>query len=175
MKEKSFKIRKNVIRETFNDESKIVSSVDAEELAIDKDIHQGGDIFITSKGEFIDLELQDEDFTEDELVKYVELAEGLYEEYGSKVSIYILCPRDINVCVKEFRIKSDADFTIKLACIDEDPCEAMLDYYKSKIRANEPLNKDDMDILESLPMRCKKEKRNYYRREIFKIMNRSHY
>lgn len=172
MEENEFNIRKNVIKETFNDSRKIVSSVDVEELKIDENIHQGGDIFITSKGDFIDLEFQLEDFTEDELVKYVELAEELSEKYDSEVSIYILCPKDINVCVKEFQIKSDADFTIKLACIDEDPCESMLDYYKSKISANEPLNKDDLDILESLPMRCKKEKRNYYRREIFKIMNR---
>ena len=103
MKKNEFNIRENVIKETFNDNRKIVSSVDAEELKIDENIHQGGDIFITSDGDFIDLEFQIQDFTEDELVKYVELAEELSEEYGSEVSIYILCPKDINVCVNQIQ------------------------------------------------------------------------
>ena len=70
MKEKDFDIKTKVIKETFDDNSHIVSSIDPNELEIDSNIHQGGDIFITSTGEFIDLEFQDVDFTAEELAKY---------------------------------------------------------------------------------------------------------
>lgn len=175
MKKNERNIRENVIKETFSDNRKIVSSVNVEELDIDKDIHQGGDIFITSKGDFIDLELQLQDFTEDELIKYVELAEDLSEKYDSEVSIYILCPKDVNVCVRECEIKSNATFTIKLACIQETPCEIMLNSIKAKIKANEILDSEDLEILSSLPAICEKEKRNYYRKEYLRIMNKLHY
>lgn len=170
MKKNEFNIRENVIKKTFNDNRKIVSSVNVEELKIDKDIHPGGDIFITSEGDFIDLEFQVKDFDEDELVKYVELAEELSEKYGSEVSIYILCPKDIDVCVRECEIKSNATFTIKLACIDETPCEIILNCIKAKIKSNEMLDSEDLHILASLPVMCESEKRNYYRLEYLKIM-----
>lgn len=175
MNKEDFKIRANVIRETFDDYRQIVSSISAEELKIDKYIHQGGDFFITSSGDIIDLEFQEDDFTEDELVKYIELAEHLYEQYNKEVSIYILCPNNINVCVKECEIQSEASFTIKLARIHEDPCEIILNAIKAKIKANEMLDGDDLHILASLPVKCKKEKRNYYRREYLKIINRLQY
>ena len=172
MKEKDFNIRTKVIHETFDDNRKIVSSVKAEELKINRDIHQGGDIFITSQGEFIDLEFQMVDFTADELVKYVEFAEELYEQYEKEVSIYILCPNDINVCVRECEIKSDASFKIKLACIQEDPCEIILKGIKAKLKADNMLDEDDLDALAMLRVMCKKEDRNYYMREYLKIINR---
>lgn len=175
MNKKDFNIRTKVINETFDDNRKIVSSTNAEELNLDENIHQGGDFFITSDGEFIDLEFQLTDFNEDELVKYVELAEAVYEEHGKEVSIYIICPKDINVCVRECEIKSDAVFTIKLACIQEDPCEIILQGIKAKIKANEMLDGDDLHMLSTLPVRCEKEKRNYYRREYFKIINKLQY
>ena len=175
MKKKDFDIRTKVIYETFDDERKIVSSIKAEELNIDENIHQGGDIFITSEGEFIDLEFQFVDFTEDELVKYAEFAEELYEKSQKKVSIYILCPKDINVCVRECEIKSDATFTIKLACIQENPCEIILNGIKAKLKANEKLDSDDLNELSMLQVMCKKEDRNYYRREYIKIINRLEY
>lgn len=175
MNKKDFNIRAKVIKETFNDKRKITSSIKAEELKIDEDIHQGGDIFITSDGEIIDLEFQMVDFTEDELVKYAEFAENLYEQSGKEVSIYLICPNDVNVCVRECEIKSDATFTIKLACIQEDPCEIILNGIKAKLNSNEMLDGDDLHALSMLQVMCKKEDRNYYRREYFKIINRLQY
>lgn len=175
MNEKDFNIRAKVIEETFNDNRKLVSTIEPKELKIDKNIHQGGDIFITSDGEFVDLEFQVVDFTEDELIKYIELAEELYEKYGKEVSIYILCPKDVNVCVRECEIKSDATFKIKLACIQEDPCEIILKGIKAKLKANEILDGDDLHALSMLQVMCKKEERNYYRREYIRIINRLSY
>lgn len=147
MNQNDLNIRKNVIKKTFHDNRTIVSSANIEELNIAEGIHQGGDIFITSDGELIDLEFQLQDFTEDELNKYVDLAEELYDKYGSKVSVYIICPKDINVCVRESEIKSNADFTIKLACIAEDPTEIILNGIEAKIKANEVLDVDDLFAL----------------------------
>lgn len=172
MNTKEFNIRTSIIRETFKDPRKIVASATAEELGINDEIHHEGDFFITSEGKIIDLELQSEDFTEYELVKYIELAEHLYEKYGKEVSIYIICPKEINVYVKEEEILSEADFTIKLACSQVDSCEVILDAIKNKIRNHEILDEDDWYNLRHLQIMCEKSKRNYYRLEYLKIRNK---
>ncbi len=175
MNKKDFKIRSSIIKETFHDDRRIVAAVTAEELNIDNDIHHEGDFFITSEGEIIDLEFQTVDFTEYELVKYIELAEHLYEKYGKKVSIYIICPNEINVYVKEEEILSDSEFAIKLACSQIDSCEIILDGIKDKIKSGEMLDENDLNNLRHLQVWCDKSKRNYYRLEYFKIVNRYHY
>lgn len=172
MNKKEFNTRTNIIRETFSDSRKIVASVTAEELGINDEIHQEGDFFITSEGKIIDLEFQSEDFTEYELVKYIELAEHLYEKYGKEVSIYIICPKEINVYVKEEEILSEADFTIKLACSQVDSCEVILNAIKNKIRNKEILDEEDWCNLRHLQIMCEKSKRNYYRLEYLKIRNK---
>jgi hypothetical protein len=175
MDEKDFNIRAKVIKEIFGDESKIVASVDAEELDIDRNIHQGGDIFITSDGKFIDLEFQTVDFTPEELAKYVEFAEELYEKYGKNISVYLICPNNINVYLREFEIPSKSDFTIKLACIPEDPCEIILNGIKTKIEDDEILDKDDLNLLGELHDMCEKKDKKYYLTQYIKIVNRLHY
>lgn len=172
MNEKDFNIRTKVIRETFND-TRVIKCVTPENIRkVDEDIYPGGDIFTTEEGDLIDLEFQMDDFNEDELVKYVELAEALYKKNQRHVSIYIICTNDVTVCVKECEIKSEADFTIKLACIQEDPCKLVLNVIKDKIKNGDLLNGDDIFALSLLPMMCKPKERNYYRKEYFRIMNR---
>ena len=175
MNKKDFNIRSEIIKEVFNDKRKIVASVTAEELNIDEDIHHEGDFFITSEGEIIDLEFQIVDFTEYELVKYAELAEHLYEKYGKEVSVYVICPKDINVYVKEEEIPSEAVFTIKLACSQFDLCEIILDDIKRKLENGEELTEEDLNNLRQLQIICEKSKRNYYRLEYLKIINKRHY
>lgn len=172
MNKKDFNLRVNVIQKTFNDMRKIKCSTPKHEREIGEDIYPGGDIFTTEDGEFIDLEFQIDDFDEDELVKYIELAEALYEKHHKHVSIYIICPSTINVCMKECQIFSHADFTIKLACINEDPCDIILNIIKDKIKNSENLDSDDINALAMLPVKCKPEKRNYFLREYFKIINK---
>ncbi|MBQ6511419.1 hypothetical protein [Methanobrevibacter sp.] len=172
MNEKDFNIRTKVIRETFNDTRAIKCATPENIREVDEDIYPGGDIFTTEDGDFIDLEFQMDDFNEDELVKYVELAEALYKKNQRHVSIYIICTNDVNVCVKECEIKSEADFTIKLACIQEDPCKLVLNVIKDKIKNGDLLNGDDIFALSLLPMMCNPKERNYYRKEYFRIMNR---
>ena len=175
MKVKDFNLSLEVIRETFDDNRKIVSSVKVGDLKINGDIPQEGDIFITSDGDFIYLGFQQENFTEEELAKYIEFAEETYEKYGQNISIYVICPQHINVCVREFEIFSEASFTIKLACVDEDPCKIILNGIKEKIRADGMPDEEDLKALAKLHKWCRKEDKHYYLMEYIKIVNRLHY
>ena len=174
MDEQYFMTKARIIKETFDDDRKIKCFLPIQNLRLAEHIHQEGELFITENYEIIDLEFQFEDFTEDELVKYVELAEALYEKNKKKISIYIICPNSINICVREFEIKSEADFTIKLAAIEENLPQIALDIIKLKLDNGEPLDREDIKILDILPLSCKKEERNYFRRECFKIINNYH-
>ena len=174
MIEQYFMTKARIIKETFDDDRKIRCYLPIQNLRLAEHIHQEGELFITENYEIIDLEFQFEDFTEDELVKYVELAEALYEKNKKKISIYIICPNSINICVREFEIKSEADFTIKLAAIEENLPQIALDIIKLKLDNGELLDREDIKILDILPLSCKKEERNYFRRECFKIINNYH-
>ena len=171
MNESDFNLRTKLIKETFNDDRVIKCRTPEHLRELDENVHQGGDIFTTEDGEFIDFEYQLKDFDEVELTKYVEFAENLYEKHKKHVSVYILCPKDINVSVKECPIKSEADFTIKLACNQEDLCHMILKAIKNKIRNEEYLSVEDLHILANLPVKCAKKDRNYFRLEYFRIIN----
>ena len=170
MNEKEYKFKCEIIRKNFKDARKIKCLIPKKDLKIDENIHQGGDIFTTEEGDLIDLEYQLKDFDEKELVKKVELAENLYEKHKKHISIYLLCPKHVKILMKECEIKSEADFTIKLCCINEYSCEYILDFIKNKLK-NDTLDENDLHALSMLAIVCKKEDRNYYREEYFKIIN----
>ena len=170
MNKKEFDYKSRTIREVFNDTRKICIAP-KHEVMLDEGVHPGGDIFTTEDGEFIDFETQLKDFDAEELAKYVEFAENLYEKHQKKVSIYILCPRTIDVNVRECPLKSEADFTIKLACSQEDICHLILNHIKNKLKNDMILDCDDIHAVEMLPVRCNRNDRNYFRVESIKIMN----
>lgn len=170
MKKQDFKIRTKIIEETFNDKRKIKCVTPEEDRKVDENIYPGGDIFTTETGELIDLEFQMEDFTAEELVKYVELAEELYERHQKQVAIYIICPDNVDVLVKECEIKSKADFVIRLARIQENPAEIILKILKEKLDKG-TFDLDDLEALIMLPVMCKKEDQHYFRIESLKMIN----
>lgn len=170
MKKQDFKIRTKIIEETFNDKRKIKCLTPEDDRKVDENTYPGGDIFTTENGELIDLEFQMEDFTAEELVKYVELAEELYERHQKQVAIYIICPDTVDVLVKECEIKSEADFVIKLARIQENPAEIILKILKDKLEKG-IFDLDDLEALLMLPVMCKKEDQHYYRIESLKMIN----
>lgn len=175
MNKEDFERKKELIRESFNDNRKIKCPTPDHIRKLDENVHQGGDVFTTEEGEFIDLEFQLEDFDEVELAKYIEFAENLYEKHQKMVSVYILCPRNINVKVRECPIPSEAEFTIKLACSREDPCQIFLDGIKNKMKNNAILTGTEIHNVEMLPVRCNRKDRNYFRVESLKILNKLHY
>ena len=172
MDEKDLKIRNRIIKETFHDQRKIRCEIPEEDITLPEHVHPGGEIFKTENGEIIDLEFQMNDFDENELVKYVEFAEEMYEIYKKPVSVYILCRNSVKVLVKECSFKSEAEFTIKLACISENPALSLLCHLKNKLKNGITLDSDDWEALENLPMYCEKEDRNFFRKEYIRILNR---
>ena len=109
MDKKDFDTITKIIKETFKDERSIKCQTPDEVRKLDEGIHPGGDIFTTEDGEFIDFEIQLKDFDEAELVKYIEFAENLYEKHRKRVSVYLLCPKNVDVKVRECPIKSESD------------------------------------------------------------------
>lgn len=171
MNEKDFKIRTSIIKETFNNQKSIKCHIPTEELELDENIRQEGDFFLAEDGEIIDLEFQLTDFTEEELAKYVELAESLYEKYGNEVSIYVICPKNIKVHVREFDIPSYADFTIRLSCVNMDMCKVILNGINDKIKNNEIITEEDLMALGRLPSMCEKEEKFFYLLQYLKVAN----
>ena len=171
MNEKEFKIKIEMIKNDFNDPRKIKCHTPQEDLHLDGGVHSGGDIFVTEDGEFIDLEYQLVDFDEEELTKYIEFAESIYEKQHKHVSVYLVCPKYVKIKVKEQTIKSEADFTIKLFCSQDDPCRFILNKVKGKMSRNEILSPDDIRAVQLLPVMCDKKDRTYFRVESIKIIN----
>ena len=158
MEEQNFKIKAKIIRETFKDTRKIKCITPEKDRKLDDHVHPGGDIF-----------------TIDELVKYIEFAEELYEKHHKHVSVYLLCPEIVNICVKEDTIKSEADFTIRLACFEQNFAQITLDMLKDKLEREGFLDSEEIELLKSLPTVCKKKEKNYFRSETLKITNGMHY
>lgn len=171
MTKKDLQIKKDIISKTFEDSRKI-KHLNTDELNKVKKLGiDRTELVKTDDNEYIYIQIQISDFGIDELSKYCKLAEDIYREFKRKVSIYILCSKNINITVKEFDIKSEAEFTIKLARIDENPSEIILRVIKEKIRNNEQLNKEDLHAISMIPLICDIKDREHYRKEYFKIMN----
>lgn len=175
MNKKEFETKVELINETFNDKRKFKCIPPEEKLELNEKIAQNEDIFKTESGEYIYIDVQIKDFTVDSLVDYIEIAEEIYETFKRHVSIYIICSNNVNVFVKEDEIKSDADFTIKLAKVGYDPAEAVLRIIKQKIDNNERLDTTDLDMLKNLPMMCNRKMRRHYRKESLKIINENYF
>ena len=171
MENEEFKFKTGMIKKHFKDNRTIKCPTPKHLTRLDDDVHPGGEIFTTEDGDFIDLEIQFVDFDEEELAKYVEFAENLYEKHQKHVSVYLLCPKNINVTVKECSLKSEADFTIKLACSDFDLCHLTLNHIKYKLKHNITLDGFDIYMAEMLPVMCRKKDRKYFRVESLKILN----
>lgn len=161
-----------IIKEAFEEKREIIGFAPKEMVCIDNQNFLE-DVFITDSGELIYLEYQIVDFDEIELAKYVEIAEKLYEKNNVCISIYVLCPKTINVTAPECTIKSDAEFTIKLACYQGNPAYDVFYKIKEKVDRNMKLNENDIDALERIPMMGPKEERTRLRIECFRLIKKS--
>lgn len=161
-----------IIKEAFDEKRNILGYAPKEMIQVSESCHEGGDIYITEEGDLIDLEYQMKDFDETELVKYIELAEELYEKNNAAISIYILCPKTIKVTAPEIPIKSTAIFNIKLACFEGNPVYNMLYQIKEKIDKNIPIDEEDYDNLLMIPMMGPKKEKNNLRIECFKLLKK---
>ena len=174
MNKEDFQIDTILIRTEFNDERPLRKLPKELEMKLDSKITETGSIFLAEDGEIVYFTLQLTDFREEELVEYTEIAEKLYELTHKRVSLYILCSKDVEVHMKICEIMSDADFSIKLFKSEYNPAHHILDLIKDKLKNNQRITPEDIDVLARLPMLCNKKDRNYFRHEYIKIVNRMH-
>lgn len=161
------------IKETFDEKRTIIGRAPKEMIEVDDDIHNGGDFFITESGEIIDLEYQTTDFDEEELAKYVELAEELYYKNDVHISIYVLCPKNIRITAPECMIKSDASFNIKLACYDGNPSYDVFYHLEEKVNNKIQLTEEDLEAISMVPMLFPRKQRRSWRVKCFRLINES--
>lgn len=162
--------------ETTNEKIRTMQTIFSEKRTINptplEQVPQGsGEVYQTEEGEIIYIELQLTDFTIDELVRYTDIMETLHERYNKHCTAYIICVEGTEVKVQEMPIKSKADFAIKVAQTDINPCQIVLEGIKTKIKNEELLNEEDIQALQILPLMCPDNERNYYRKQVFRIMN----
>lgn len=161
-----------IIKELFGEERKINGYAPEEMIELDEEYSTGGDIFITENGELITLEYQEKDFDEVELVKYIELAEELYNKNKVFITIYVVCPKTINVTVPECSIKSDAEFKIKLASLKPNPAYEELYRIKEKVNKKMKLNDEDIETLSMIPMMGQEEDKRNLRIECLRVLKK---
>lgn len=162
-----------IIKEVFDEKRKIIGFAPQEMTEIKKECYKGGDIFITENGEIIDLEYQLNDFDENELAKYIELAEELYKINNVTISIYILCPDTVKILTPEYTIPSQASFNIKLACFDGSPIYDIIYQIKEKIDKNIRISNEDIHTLFMIPLYCPEKDRKNLRIECLRLLNRA--
>lgn len=120
-----------LIRKAFNDNREIIEETPPEIRSVDKKFYQGGSVYTTVDGEFIDLEIQKRDYNIEDHVNYIEFAEALYEKHEKKVNVYIYCYPTIKINLKLYEIASEADFKLKLAQIQNN---SAIKRFKAKIK-----------------------------------------
>ena len=174
MNEENFTQEISIIKEAFDEKRNIIDYAPPEMTEVSEECYPGGDIFITEEGELIDLEYQLKDFDEEELAKYAELAEELYEKNEVPISIYVLCSTKIRVLVPEIPIKSEAVFNIKLACFDENPVYDALYQIKEKVDKDIRLDDEDLMGLINIPVMVPKKDRKKLRIECIKLLRKAY-
>ena len=102
----------NLIRKMFNDYRELTAF--------------GVDMYYTEDGEIVLFKTQEGDFTPESLATYVDIAEKLSKKENCFVQVYIAMDPHAKVTVKEMTIQSDAEFSIKLGLLKEDPYSIIL-------------------------------------------------
>ena len=171
MNEENITEKISIIKEAFDEKRNIIDYAPPEMIEVCDECYQGGDIFITEEGELIDLEYQYKDFDEEDLAKYAELAEELYEKNEVPISIYVICCE--RVLVPEIPIKSEATFNIKLACIDDNPIYDILFQIKEKVENGIPLDDEDFFGLLTIPIMGSKKDRRKLRIECYRLLRKA--
>ena len=107
------------------------------------------------------------DFGPAELADAVETAEILYDKLGKPVILCLGMSAQGNVTVPEMEIKSEADFSIKLAVVDF--YRIAIDRVRERI-ANGTANNIDRNALQAMPMTVPRHMRKKVREECFALL-----
>jgi hypothetical protein len=129
----------------------------------------GEDIYRTSDNDIVMTKIHLGDFTTESLANYICEVEDAYDEYHTCINLYIAMDPTGDVLVEERDIKSHADFTIKLAVLDGNPVEIALQKIGAKI-VDGTYTQEDIDVLQTLPMMCKREDRKECRKKVLDLL-----
>lgn len=121
----------NLIRRAFKDNRTIIEETPDEIRRLDDKYYQGGSVYTTEDGEFIDLEIQERDYDIEDHVNYIEFAEQLYDKHKKRVNVYVYCVPSVKINIKMYKIQSDANFKIILAQVRKN---SIFEQIKSKLR-----------------------------------------
>ena len=108
------------------------------------------------------------DFGPEELADVVDIAEKLFDAFEKPVYVCMAMDSHNRVTVKEMKIKSHADFTIKLAILDM--YKIALEKVKENI-ANGTADDADRHVLEMIPLAVPADMRKEVRKECFELLN----
>lgn len=142
--------------------------INYDELRENNELFSDCDKLFETDSEIVGMKAMLTDFGPEELADVVDIAERLYEATGKYVFICIAMSHDRKVTVKEMTIKSEADFTIRLAIVD------MHRIALEKVRENIAKGiQDDADrhVLEMMPMIVPAHMRKEVRKECFELLN----
>lgn len=147
----------NVIKEIFRDNRDMKKIKD--------------NLYKTENNEIVLLKENSGNFTTKRLANIICDAEDLYEEYNTKINVYILQDKDGKIKVHERMIQSEADFTIKLAhsIFERKNDYEVLQEIADKIHNNN-YSKEDIKKLEKLPIECNKENRRGIRKLVLDLL-----
>lgn len=138
-----------------------------EKMEENKDIYMDCDGLFDGEEHTIAMKAILGDFGPAELADAVETAEILYDKLGKPVILCLGMSAQGNVTVPEMEIKSEADFSIKLAVVDF--YRIAIDRVRERI-ANGTANNIDRNALQAMPMTVPRHMRKKVREECFALL-----
>lgn len=140
-----------------------------EEMTENKEIFSDCDGLFDGEISTIALKSIHGDFGPEELADAVDIAEKLYFSLNKPVILCLTMDSNNKVLVKEMSIKSEADFSIKLAC--DNPYEIALKNIEKSIEMG---TYDELDIrlLNELPIYAPEGERKRIRTECLRLLSK---
>ena len=149
-----------VIEKQFEDtrEIKGKASEKIQQIPLKYDIF--ATVYETKTGALISLGMQNKEFTNDVMDRYLKLGEELYQKSNKLVCIYVICSPHVEP-PKIRTLPSAAKVIIKLSRIDYNMAYETYRHIKGLVDARKKLNSEDLNALSMIPtMGPPEDKRN---------------
>ena len=158
----------DLIETIFGDFREIDGKASDEIQSISKKHEIEADIYKTKNNELISYGLTNEDFGNNELKKYKEYGEELYEKSGKEVCIYILGLPHIKFnATNDF--ETPAKIKINISLMEYNSTYETLRHIKSLVENRQKLDSDDLFALKMIPTMGPPEDKRFLRIECLKL------
>ncbi|WP_296888599.1 hypothetical protein [uncultured Methanobrevibacter sp.] len=157
-----------LIETIFGDFREIDGKASDEIQSISKKHKIEADIYKTKNNELISYGLTNEDFGNEELEKYKEYGEELYEKSGKEVCIYILGSPHIKFnATNDF--ETPAKIKINISLMEYSSTYETLRHIKSLVENRQKLDSEDLFALKMIPTMGPPEDKRFLRIECLKL------